>query len=89
MLLVAELCLLATLNAATPIEPALEPQGRPAPSSAAGARPRNDSGAAPGAGTPEPATVLLLAGSALGYGAYRLGRRKPANVTPTDERTGS
>ncbi len=29
----------------------------------------------PGAGTPEPATMLLLAGGALGYGAYRLRRR--------------
>jgi hypothetical protein len=29
----------------------------------------------PGAGTPEPATMLLLAGGALGYGAYRLRRK--------------
>jgi hypothetical protein len=31
---------------------------------------------APSAGTPEPATLLLLAGGALGYGVYRLRRRK-------------
>lgn len=33
--------------------------------------------APPSGGTPEPATMLLLAGGALGYGAYRMRRRNP------------
>lgn len=32
----------------------------------------------PGGGTPEPATLLLMAGGVLGYGALRLGRRSKA-----------
>ncbi len=51
------------------------PQGR-------GRRPNSP----PSGGTPEPTTLLLLAGGALGYGALRLARRKQATAAPTDEK---
>ncbi len=48
---------------------AISPQEVPAVGLGRGGRP-------PSGGTPEPASILLLVGGALGYGAYRLKRAK-------------
>lgn len=48
---------------------AVSPQEVPAAGLGRGGRP-------PSGGTPEPASILLLVGGALGYGAYRLKRSK-------------
>lgn len=48
---------------------AVSPQEVPAAGPGRGGRP-------PSGGTPEPASILLLVGGALGYGAYRLKRAK-------------
>jgi hypothetical protein len=60
---------LATVELATAVD---VPQGRPQ---------KGKNG--PGGGTPEPASMLLLVGSAVGYGVYRLRRGKTG---PTDVR---
>lgn len=70
----ADVCLFAALSASPIAPPAVDalPQGPTVSSNGIATR-----GAAPGGGTPEPATMLLLAGGALGYGAYRM--RRPRN----------
>jgi hypothetical protein len=71
MIPLAEICLFAALGASSIAATAVDPQGGSSLTSS-GTSSRTHS---PGAGTPEPATMLLLAGGALGYGAYRLRRR--------------
>lgn len=82
MILLSNLCVLAFLGAdasascviaadhAVPIA-VVEPQGPPMQFNPKGS-------AAPSGGTPEPGSILLLVGSALGYGAWRLKRNKDA-----------
>jgi hypothetical protein len=79
MIAFAELSLLAALAASSIAAPAVDPQGGSSSLSYGGSSSRSPS---PGSGTPEPATMLLLAGGALGYGAYRLRRRN--SETPKD-----
>jgi hypothetical protein len=74
MIAAVELCLCAVLTA-LPLSPNDDAQG-PTPSG------RSSRTAPPGSGTPEPATMLLLAGGALGYGAYRMRRRNNTNEQP-------
>ncbi len=40
----------------------------------------------PSGGTPEPTTLLLLAGGALGYGAVRMMRKRGASQNSADPR---
>jgi hypothetical protein len=70
MIAAVEICLCAVLTALPMTSVNDGPQG---PTSSG----RSSRTAPPGSGTPEPATMLLLAGGALGYGAYRMRRRTP------------
>ncbi len=82
MILLSNLCVLAFLGAdvhanvaiaadhASPIA-AVEPQGPPVQFF-----PDAEDTVGPSGGTPEPGSILLLVGSALGYGAWRLKRNK-------------
>ena len=59
------------LSAPVPQEPARPTSHQPA------------SYSEPSGGTPEPATMLLLAGAAAGYALHRLPRRRNGSAAPT------
>lgn len=67
----AEIVLFAAMSGSPLVAPEIDVQGGSSLSggSTGGRSP------SPGGGTPEPATMLLLAGGALGYGAYRMRRK--------------
>lgn len=80
MILLSKLCLLAiaglgdsaTVTTAEPEATTLAAPQQPNVARPAGFKP---GGSMPSGGTPEPASILLLVGGALGYGAFRLTRR--------------
>lgn len=76
MILSTALVLSAQLLAmpATPVH-VVAPQDTRAPAGRGGPQ--------PGGGIPEPATMLLLAGGALGYGAYRMKRARNVDGNST------
>lgn len=80
MILLPNLCALAFLGADAGASPATAPNSTPAITVEVPQGPPmqfNPKGsAAPSGGTPEPGSMLLLVGSALGYGAWRLKRSR-------------
>jgi hypothetical protein len=78
MIAAVEFSLCALLTALPLTSPNDDAQGPQGPTMSG----RSSRTAPPSGGTPEPATMLLLAGGALGYGAYRMRRRAPNDQTP-------
>lgn len=85
MITFAQLCLLAALHSPSvgPFDASAVPAAALAPVVIEAVLPQNPNrptpgrrNPLPGGGTPEPMTMLLLAGGALSYGALRLRRRK-------------
>lgn len=76
MTFLPELFLLAALASPVDADPAIAPVAATAPQQSGGNWWGWWRNRYPGRGTPEPATLLLVAGSVVGYGVMRLRRRK-------------
>lgn len=85
MIVLPKLCLLSLLGAEaspSPVPTLHALVGLPAYASAPQQSPKpvqfKSGSSSPTGGTPEPGSILLLVGGALGYGAWRLQKRKGA-----------